>query len=166
MWVNLNRFPLNAPSKIVCARLRRLCLKRRPIVAVVLMLATFGSGVSLVARASLTREGGESTSRSRIRPPSQDHQNRRMPSFPPSPAHQPPQAPPTKDQREARVFRIQLNVDKQQSIASGQRFAIGAVPLDQEGNPIHGLRVEWSTSDKVTVFVTKDGQAIGGKVGT
>lgn len=95
-----------------------------------------------------------------------NNQNRGMPSFPPSPARKQPQPPPTKAERETRVFRIKLSVGGEQWIASGERIAIGAVPVDRDGDPINGLRVEWSTSDKQTVFVTTQGDAIAGEPGS
>jgi RHS repeat-associated protein len=93
-------------------------------------------------------------------------QGRGMPPPPPTPKRAQPQRPPTKAEREARVFKIQLNVETEQWVAPEQKFAIGGVPFDKDGRPVHGLTVEWSTSDREIVFVTKDGRAIAGRHGS
>jgi len=92
-------------------------------------------------------------------------QNDGMPIPPPLPARQDPKSPPTKSEKEAKVFRIQINLDPESWIASKQRFLVGAVPMDKDGNAIHGLTVEWSTSDKQVVFVTRSGKAVAGHAG-
>jgi RHS repeat-associated protein len=89
-----------------------------------------------------------------------------MPPAPPVPSRSQPKPPPSRAEREARVFRIQLNVNGEQWFASKQRFSIGAVPIDKDGNAVHGLAVEWSTSNKEVVSVTRDGKAIAGSAGS
>lgn len=93
-------------------------------------------------------------------------QGRGMPPPPPASPRSQPKPPPTKAEREARVFRIQLNVNTEQWIAAKQQFAIGAVPLDKDGNPVHGLVVQWGTSDRQVVLVTRDGKATAVRAGS
>jgi hypothetical protein len=88
-----------------------------------------------------------------------------MPTRPPLPAREEPKPPPTKSDREARVSSIQISLDAESWIPSKQRFIAGAVPLDKDGNPIHGLAVEWTTSDKQIIFITADGKAVAGHPG-
>ena len=57
------------------------------------------------------------------------------------------------------MAQLQLNLTDETWIPSKQRFSAGAVPLDADGNAIHGLTAEWTTSDKQVVFVSKDGRA-------
>ena len=89
-----------------------------------------------------------------------------MPARPAEPAREEPRSPLTKEEKEVRVARLKLNFADDSWVASKQRFAAGAVPLDENGNAIHGLTAEWTTSDKQVVFVTKDGRAIAGRPGT
>ena len=83
----------------------------------------------------------------------------------PQPQPQPVKLPPTKAEKEAKVSSIELNLASENWIPSKQRFVAGAIPLDKDGNAIHGLSAEWSTSDRMVVFITKSGMAIAGKPG-
>ena len=78
----------------------------------------------------------------------------------PFPERKAPQLPPTKAEREAKVASIKLDVSGDLTIASGRREILVAIPLDKDGNPIHGLLVEWESSDNDIMSVTKDGRAV------
>lgn len=96
---------------------------------------------------------------------SQEGQNRGMP---PTPANLPgakPQQPETKAERESKVASIAINPDGAVVLQSREPMVFSAKPIDGQGIPIHGLEAEWESSDKQTVFVTKNGQALAGKPG-
>ena len=93
-------------------------------------------------------------------------QDNGMPDGPPVPEPQEVKSPPTKAEKEAKVASIQLNLASENWIPSKQRFVAGAIPLDKGGNAVHGLAAEWTTSDRVVVFITKNGMALAGKPGS
>jgi hypothetical protein len=76
-----------------------------------------------------------------------------------------PLAPPTKAEREAQVAAIELNVTSEIVLTSRQPLLLTAIPLDQEGRPIHGIRAKWESSDKRVIFVRKNGEAVAGQPG-
>jgi RHS repeat-associated protein len=83
----------------------------------------------------------------------------------PAPERIAPQPPPTKEELKVKVARIEVNPQGDITLAAKQPLILAAVPVDHDGNPIQGLGVEWVSSDKQVVFITRDGQAVGGKPG-
>ena len=71
----------------------------------------------------------------------------------------------TKTEREAPVAAIELNVAREIVLRSRQPLSLTAIPLDQEGRTLHGIRAKWESSDKRVVFVRKIGEAIAGLPG-
>ncbi|MEK6280518.1 MAG: RHS repeat-associated core domain-containing protein [Acidobacteriota bacterium] len=76
-----------------------------------------------------------------------------------------PPEPPSKSSREARVARIDVKQTADVVLESGERLVFAAIPLDSEGNAIHGLRAEWASSDPSVLAITDDGEALAGKPG-
>lgn len=76
-----------------------------------------------------------------------------------------PLAPQTKAEREAQVAAIELNVAGEIVLTSRQPLSLTAIPLDQEGRTLHGIRARWESSDKRVVFVRKTGEAMAGLPG-
>jgi hypothetical protein len=87
------------------------------------------------------------------------------PSERPLPSPFEPRRPPTKGEREGKVHRVEVNPQGEVWLESGQPMNFTAVPLDLDGNAIHGLVAEWESSDRQVVFITRDGQAVAGKPG-
>jgi RHS repeat-associated protein len=92
-------------------------------------------------------------------------QNRGMPTTPTSAPAVRPQRSETKAARESKVASILINPDREVILQSREPMVFSANPVDGQGNPIHGLQVEWESSDKQVVFVTSNGQATAGKPG-
>ncbi len=93
-------------------------------------------------------------------------QSNDMPERPSVAQAQPIKPPATKAEKEARVASIRLNMNTESWVPSKQRFIAGAIPLDKDGNAVHGLAAEWTTSDRMVVFINKSGMAVAGKPGT
>jgi hypothetical protein len=93
-------------------------------------------------------------------------QNQGMPSRErPLPERKAPKLPPTKAEREAKVAGIRVDLPDELTIESGQRRILMAIPLDKDGNAIHGLLAEWESSDKNIIAITKEGRAVAGNPG-
>ena len=75
-------------------------------------------------------------------------------------------APPqSKAEREAKVASIQLNVGDEIQLSSRQPMLLIAIPVDQDGQTIHGLKVKWQSSNKRVFFVRKNGEVLAGLPG-
>ncbi len=83
----------------------------------------------------------------------------------PRPRTYAPSRPRTKAEKESRVRSLELSVPKQLTIQSGQRLAFSAIPLDDSKAAVHGLQVSWESSDRKTIFVKRDGEAVAGSPG-
>ncbi len=71
----------------------------------------------------------------------------------------------TKEEREARVANLELNPSNDIVLQSKQPLAFTAIPLDQQGRTIHGLRPTWESSDKQVIFIRPNGEAMAAKPG-
>jgi RHS repeat-associated protein len=76
-----------------------------------------------------------------------------------------PVPPQSKEEREARVASLELNPANEITLQSRQPLMFTAIPLDAEGNTVHGLRPMWRSSDRDVVFIKKSGEAVAGKPG-
>jgi hypothetical protein len=76
-----------------------------------------------------------------------------------------PAQPLTKAEREARVARLELNVASEIELKSRQRSLLSAVPVDEAGNAVQGLSVEWKSGNKEVIFIRKSGEALAGMPG-
>lgn len=76
-----------------------------------------------------------------------------------------PAAPETKLEREARVAAIEIVPSNEVQLRSHEPFLFSAIPLDRDGNAIHGLQAQWKSSDKAVLFIRSNGQAVAGKPG-
>ncbi len=77
-----------------------------------------------------------------------------------------PQVPRTKAEHEARVASLRINPGDNVTLQSRQPMLFSAIPLDNEGNAIHGLHAEWESSNRQIVFIRKSGEAVAGRAGT
>lgn len=93
-------------------------------------------------------------------------QNRGMPPAPVNPAPVTPERTRSKAEREARASQIKLNTSQDVQLQSRERISFSGIPLDYLGTPIHGLHVDWDSSNRQVVQVRKDGEAIAGKPGS
>jgi RHS repeat-associated protein len=75
-----------------------------------------------------------------------------------------PEQPLTKSEREAKVLNLEIAAAAELEL--GQHFLFTAIPLDAEGDAVHGLRAEWESADPNILTVAKDGQAIARQLGT
>jgi RHS repeat-associated protein len=73
--------------------------------------------------------------------------------------------PETMTEKQGRVSSLRVNPGGQVVLKSREPMLFAAIPADNEGNAIHGLRATWTSSDQQVVFVSKDGQAMAGKPG-
>jgi len=76
-----------------------------------------------------------------------------------------PGPPESKADREARAASLQINPSGNVVLQARQPMLFTAIPLDRDGNAIHGLRADWESSDKQVIFIKQTGQAIAGKPG-
>lgn len=68
-------------------------------------------------------------------------------------------------EREGQVAAIQLNMSSDIVLRSREPLFLTAIPVDQQGRTIHGIKVKWESSNKKVVFVRRNGKAMGGKPG-
>src|SRR2546423_595649 len=71
-----------------------------------------------------------------------------------------------KAEREQNVVSLRLNVGSELTVPLYETVMLSAVPQDSQGNVIHGLQAEWSSSDFRIAFVSPEGEVLGGKPGT
>lgn len=76
-----------------------------------------------------------------------------------------PRRPESKTEREGRAVRLEINPGNDVSLRAEQPMLFSAIPIDREGNPIHGLQAEWKTSNHLVVAIKKNGQAVAGQPG-
>jgi YD repeat-containing protein len=76
-----------------------------------------------------------------------------------------PRHPESKTEREQRAIRLRVNPEGEVVLTTGQPLVFSAIPLDQDGMPVHGLQAEWESSNHLAVAIKKTGQAIAGKPG-
>ena len=163
-------------SVVACNNFVRSHLKRhtvRPLVSVSLMILVFAGSIPPAIASSLAREAVTRSSsalesaamsvgswlRSLRGNKSGTQQG------PPTSRGVKPRPPESKADREARATSLQINPSGDVVLQSRQPMLFTAIPLDRDGNAIHGLRAEWESSDKQVIFIKKTGQAIAGKPG-
>jgi RHS repeat-associated protein len=71
----------------------------------------------------------------------------------------------SKDELEARVASLAMNPAEEITLQSRQPLTFTAIPLDAEGNTVHGVRPSWRSSDRQVIFIKKNGEAVAGKPG-
>jgi hypothetical protein len=82
-----------------------------------------------------------------------------MPPSPPLPPRIKPHGTPRKEEREARVDHIEINPDGDVTLSNGQSMHFVGIPLDIDGNAVHGLAVEWESSAANIVSISALGKA-------
>lgn len=76
-----------------------------------------------------------------------------------------PPRPESKTEREQRAVRLEINPQGDVVLQAGQPLVFTAIPVDQEGAPVHGLQAEWESGNHLVVAIKKTGQATAGKPG-
>ncbi|HEX8649217.1 MAG TPA: RHS repeat-associated core domain-containing protein, partial [Pyrinomonadaceae bacterium] len=85
---------------------------------------------------------------------------------PPQEGEQPPTDPPTEQELEALVARLELNPQGEVTLKSGQALVMEALPLDADGSVVQGLIAKWESDNARVVSVTRDGEAHAWQEGT
>src|SRR5439155_2729993 len=75
-----------------------------------------------------------------------------------------PPAPPRAGELEALVASIRVNPGEV-TIQSQQPISFSAIPLDNRGEVIQGLHVEWQSSNREVLLVKQSGEVVGGVPG-
>lgn len=83
----------------------------------------------------------------------------------PRPQIFPPDQPPSRAEREARVSRLQLNLPRDLVMQAGQETTFTAIALDDSGEAIQGLPVRWSASDQNVISIRPNGRVTAGNPG-
>ncbi len=151
---------------------RDLCKSRigRAVSISLILVLSCGSGSPVFAR---SLAGGFSAAQERLpglwhfmagraisKPRSQGVvENRGMPPNPPPSASIRPEPPQSRPAREARVARLELNLRGRVTLAPGQSVQLVAVPVDDDGNPVHGVAAAWQSLSSQTVTVSQEGEA-------
>jgi hypothetical protein len=162
--------------KEINAKRNQLARTTRRCTALLLIFAIFILSVPSVVATELAKEatalstntanGTESRvsgwlNSLRHRSPNVPQQNKGMPPLPPrSPGISPP-PPPSKADLEARVARLALNLDGDLNLLSGESKALMAVPIDAQGNAIHGLAATWDSLTLQAASITRQGTSRG-----
>lgn len=72
---------------------------------------------------------------------------------------------PAKQELELRVASVELNPSNEVSLKSRQHSQFTAIPLDSEGQTVHGLPPTWQSSDTQVISIRPTGEAIAGNPG-
>lgn len=75
-------------------------------------------------------------------------------------------APVSKAELEAKVARIEVNLEAKLLLQIDETIMLAAIPLDKDGNVVQGLSAQWESSDQKIVSVTPEGKAVARKAGT
>jgi RHS repeat-associated protein len=81
------------------------------------------------------------------------------------PQTQAPRKVSSRADREARLRQLRLNAPGEVTLQRHQKMNFAAVPVDHDGETIHGLEADWKSSDELVVSVTPDGQAVARRLG-
>jgi YD repeat-containing protein len=76
-----------------------------------------------------------------------------------------PSSQSTKAEREGRVVTLEVNPANEVTLRSREPLSFTAIPLDHEGQTIHGLRPVWHSSNKRVIFIKQNGEAVAGNPG-
>jgi RHS repeat-associated protein len=93
-------------------------------------------------------------------------QRHRGPEAPESGRGFTPPAALSRPEKESNVASIQINPADNVVLQSREPMQFAAIPVDSQGVPVHGVGVEWESTNREIVFVKKNGEVIGGKPGT
>ncbi len=141
----------------------------KPLVSVGLMIFLFAGSIPPAIASSLAREAvtrsSEATSRTWAVLASLVNSAWTRGTNPARAQGVKPRPPESKFEREGRVASLRINTSGDVVLQSRQRMVFSAIPLDRDGNAIHGLHAEWESSDTQVVFVKKTGEALAGKPG-
>jgi RHS repeat-associated protein len=81
-----------------------------------------------------------------------------MPPKQPLPQKEAPPRPLSKDEKEARVSKLETNIKDDLTLEVAQEAQLTAIPYDADGNAIHGLSAGWESENPDVAFITKDGE--------
>jgi len=96
------------------------------------------------------------------RNPGPNRQNRGMPEAPPSSTSASPRRAQTRAEREGKIWRLAFNTDDNVELQSGRHLQLAAIPVDIDGNAIHGLVAKWQSSNPEVVAISDNGEAVAG----
>jgi len=77
-----------------------------------------------------------------------------------------PPAPPSKEEKEARVASLRINPAGEIVLQSREPMLFVAIPLDSQEVAIHGLPAEWESNKPDVLSVEANGEAVAGVPGT
>src|SRR6266545_446330 len=86
--------------------------------------------------------------------------NKGMPPILPGSPQGEHRRPPTKAELETRVAKLELNTPGELELKEGQQVKLAAIPLDSNGNAIHGLAAEWESNNSGVVSISKNGEMV------
>ena len=157
-----------------CRYIHRLSSFGRKSVALLLPVVLIFATIPLVSAQSLIRIAKNSAlpnESSKSRPTTRaslqgNSQNRGMPPLPVNAPGVTPGRPLTKQEKEAKVQKVKINPHDEVTLQLGQQAVFSAVPLDQDGNTIHGLTAAWESTDPQILSITAEGDAVAAKIGS
>jgi hypothetical protein len=123
---------------------------------------------SLVKNSAFHRQSwlGLGLNRKAIGTPQTASQNRGMPPSPINPPGFSPQRPEHKQEKEARIYKLDVNPSTDITLQTEQRMIFAAIPVDQDGNAIHGLKAEWESSEPKVISITNNGEVVALNIGS
>src|SRR2546425_4231168 len=171
---------LNFRSRVSCTAhncryIHRLSNLGRKSVALLLLVVLIFATIPLAGAQSLIRIAkysalpNESASKSRPTTPASlqgNSQNRGMPPLPVNAPGVTPGRPQSKQEKEAKVQKVKINPHDEVTLQLGQQAVFSAVPLDQDGNTIHGLTAAWESTDPQILSITSEGDAVAARIGS
>lgn len=95
----------------------------------------------------------------------QGKSQRELPQEPSNNSGVKPQSRLSKTELQSRIAAIRINPSGKVNLESRQPMLFVGVPVDSEETTIHGLSVDWTSSDTQVVFIRPNGQAVAGKPG-
>ncbi|HEX9929489.1 MAG TPA: hypothetical protein VGB02_13205, partial [Pyrinomonadaceae bacterium] len=82
-----------------------------------------------------------------------------------SPKSAEPEKAVTKEVLLKRVKRIETKLDAEKTVVLGETIKLDALPLDDNGSPVHGLVLEWGSSDSQIIKIKDGNHAIATEIG-
>ena len=64
-----------------------------------------------------------------------------------------------------KVKRIEINLKVEKTLLAGESFPLSALPLDEKGDPVHGVAPQWRSSDNTVLSVEGGSEAVAESAG-
>lgn len=131
------------------------------------LLPVMGSNVihRALKRSELTMRSDRPVKESPRRPPVGKQPGGMPQSARALPQEQLPLDPPSEQELEAKVSKLEMNPQGEVVLQIGQPLVMSAIPLDADGNIVQGLAPRWESDNRRVLSITRDGQARAGRVG-